>query len=50
MTFDLDPSLLVDSLSASIASLQPYVNLMLGLVIAAGILARGLGLIKWGGR
>lgn len=50
MTFDLDPSLLVDSLSASIASLQPYVNVLLGLVLAAGVLSRGLGMIKWGGR
>lgn len=50
MTFDLDSALLMDSLSAALASLQPYVNVLLGLVIAAGILARGLGLIKWGGR
>jgi len=50
VTFDLSPALLWDSLSLSIASLQPYVNVLLGLVIGAGILARGLGLIKWGGR
>jgi hypothetical protein len=50
VTFDLDAGILMDSLAASLASLQPYIHALLGLVLAAGILSRGLGMIKWGGR
>lgn len=50
MTFSLDGVELLQATGAFLTSFQPYVNVVLGLMIAAGILTRGLELIKWGGR
>lgn len=50
MTFSLDGLALVQAVAAFLTSFQPYVNVMLGLTIGAGILWRGLELIKWAGR
>lgn len=46
----MDIDVLASSLAGFLSALQPYVNVMLGLVIGAGILSRGLELIRWGGR
>lgn len=50
MSFQLDANTLVQALGAFLNSFAPYFQVFLGLMVAAGILHRGMGLIKWAGR
>lgn len=50
MTFSLDGGSLFQAVGAFLASFQPYTITLLGVVVGAGVLYRGLYLIKWAGR
>lgn len=50
MTFSLDGASLMEAVGSFLASFQPYTLILVGLVVGAGVLYRGLDLLKWAGR